>query len=68
MGLFDRLKQGLSRTREKITTGIRSALPVGKPIDEGVLDELQDTLLMADVGPVTVTNVSRGSAPPHPCR
>jgi fused signal recognition particle receptor len=30
---------------------------VGKPIDEPLLDELQDTLLMADVGPTTVTNL-----------
>lgn len=57
MGLFDRLKEGLSKTREKITGGIRSILPVGKAIDEDLLDELQDTLLLADVGPATVTKL-----------
>lgn len=57
MALLDRLKNGLSKTRDKIAGGFRSILPVGKAIDEDLLDELQDTLLMADVGPATVTQL-----------
>lgn len=57
MGVFDRLKSGLAKTRDKIASGFQSVLPVGKPIDEALLDELQDTLLVADVGPTTVNRL-----------
>ena len=53
MGLFDRLKQGLSRTREKMTTGIRSVLRVGQKIDQGTIQRLEDAMLAGDFGPVT---------------
>jgi fused signal recognition particle receptor len=54
MGLFDRFKKGLAKTREKITGGFRSILPFGKKIDEAVLDELEETMLADDMGPATV--------------
>ena len=57
MGLFDRFKQGLSRTRERIATGFRAILPIGRTIDEELLGKVQDTLLMADVGPATTTTL-----------
>lgn len=53
MGLFDRLKKGLSRTREKVTTGFRSVLRIGRPIDQDTITRLQDTMLAADFGPTT---------------
>ncbi|NOX58183.1 MAG: signal recognition particle-docking protein FtsY [Planctomycetes bacterium] len=51
MGLFDRLKKGLAKTREKISGGFRSILPFGKKIDDAVLAELEDTMLVSDIGP-----------------
>ncbi|HRX84158.1 MAG TPA: signal recognition particle-docking protein FtsY [Phycisphaerae bacterium] len=57
MGLFDRLKQGLAKTRDKIAGGIRVVLPFGRKIDEALLDELEDSMLAADIGPVTVTKL-----------
>ena len=57
MGLFDRFKKGLSRTREKITTGFRSALRIGHKIDEETLTRLEDTMLTADFGPATTTKL-----------
>jgi fused signal recognition particle receptor len=57
MGLFDKLKKGLSKTREKITGGLRSVLPVGRKIDDAVLDELEESMLAADIGPVTVSKL-----------
>jgi len=53
MGLFDRFKEGLSRTRQKISTGMRSVLRVGQKIDQDTLDRLEDAMLTADFGPVT---------------
>jgi fused signal recognition particle receptor len=57
MGLFDRLKKGLSRTREKVAAGFRAVLPIGKKIDEALLDELETTMLAADMGPTMVAKL-----------
>lgn len=53
MGLFDRLKQGLARTREKIAASFRSVLRIGRKIDQETLTRLEETMLAADFGPVT---------------
>ncbi len=53
MGLFDRFRKGLSRTRERIASGFRTALRVGHKIDVTTLDRLVDTMLAADFGPET---------------
>ena len=57
MGVFDRLKKSLSKTRDKIVGGIRSVLPFGKPIDESVLEDLENNMLAGDMGPVTVSKL-----------
>ena len=53
MGLFDRFKKGLTRTREKLATGLRSVLRIGQRIDEETLHRLEDAMLAADFGPTT---------------
>jgi fused signal recognition particle receptor len=53
VGLFDRFKQGLARTREKLTSSFRSILRIGQKIDEGTIKRLEDTMLAADFGPTT---------------
>lgn len=57
MGLFDRFKKGLARTRDKITTGFRSVLRVGQKIDQDTITRLEDTMLASDFGPVTTTKL-----------
>lgn len=57
MGLFERFKQGLTRTREKVTTGVRSVLRIGRPIDQETLARLEDTMLVADFGPTTTAKL-----------
>ncbi len=57
MGLFDRFKKGLSRTREKIAQGFRAVLPVGQAIDDELLAKLEETMLLADMGPTVVTDL-----------
>ena len=44
-----RLKEGLARTRKVLNTDLRD-LFAGGPIDEAFFDELETTLLLADVG------------------
>ncbi len=57
MGLFDKLKKGLAKTRDKIGAGFRSILPFGKKIDEAVLNELEDTMLVSDIGPTATAEL-----------
>ncbi len=57
MGLFDALKRGLSKTRDKILSGLRTILPVGRKIDEELLDQLTDAMLAGDMGPRAVTGL-----------
>jgi fused signal recognition particle receptor len=57
MGLFDLLKRGLSKTRDKIASGLRAVLPFGHPIDETLLDGLTDAMLAGDMGPKAVTGL-----------
>ncbi len=53
MGLFDRFKKALSKTRDKVVSGFRSALPFGRKIDEAMLNEIHDTMITDDFGPAT---------------
>ncbi len=53
MGLFDRFKKGLSRTRERIAGGLRSVIRLGQKIDQSSLTRLEDAMLAADFGPAT---------------
>ncbi|MCR5508616.1 MAG: signal recognition particle-docking protein FtsY [Lachnospiraceae bacterium] len=49
MGLFDKLKQGLGKTRENISRGFDSVFTPNE-IDEDFYEELEEILIMSDVG------------------
>src|SRR5690606_15392031 len=55
LSVFERIKQGLGKTRASLTSGLADLFSVGKKIDEYLLEEIETTLLMADVG-VTATS------------
>ena len=57
MGLFDRFRKGLSRTREKMRTSVRSVLRIGHKIDQGTLERLEDAMISADFGPGTAAKL-----------
>ncbi len=50
MGFFDKLKKGLTKTRESITEKIEKLVIGYADIDDDLLDELEEILIMADVG------------------
>ena len=50
MGFFDRLKKGLAKTRENFTQNIERLIIGYADIDDELIDDLEETLLMADVG------------------
>ena len=49
-GLFKRLKQGLTKTRDNIVSGIDSLFLGYDKLDEDFYEELEELLVMADVG------------------
>lgn len=56
MGLFDRLKSGLGKTRGGFTGKITNLL-TGRKIDEDLFDELEEALIEADLGISTSMNL-----------
>ena len=55
---YDRLKQGLKRTRQGISEKIGLAALQGRVIDDALLDELEEALLLADVGATMTIDIS----------
>jgi fused signal recognition particle receptor len=49
-GFFSRLRDGLRKTRETLVTRLEAVL-AGPALDEGALDDLEEALLAADLGP-----------------
>ncbi|MBO4457521.1 MAG: signal recognition particle-docking protein FtsY [Butyrivibrio sp.] len=49
-GFFAKLQQGLSKTRENIARGIDSVFSGFSSIDEDFYEELEETLIMGDIG------------------
>jgi fused signal recognition particle receptor len=53
VGLFDRMKQAVTRTRESFTESIGSIIALTREIDETTLLDLEPLLLAADLGAPT---------------
>ena len=51
----DRLKQGLDKTRQQLTTRLAGLFTPGRALDESLYEELETALLTADVGPTATT-------------
>ena len=51
------LKKGLTRTRQKIVGGLRAILPLGRDLDAELIEEMEEYLLTADIGPRTVMKI-----------
>lgn len=50
MGIFDKIKNGLAKTKESILSGVDHVLKSFVKIDEDLFEELTDALIMADIG------------------
>lgn len=51
------LKQGLKKTRDRLVGGLRTVLPLGRDLDEDLIEEMEEHLLTADIGPRTVMGI-----------
>ena len=57
MALFDKITQGLRKTRDAFTGGITSILRPGRKLEPSDYDDLEAALLRADVGPSTTDHI-----------
>lgn len=57
MGFFSKIKEGLTKTRDSISNSVNSIINSFTKIDEELFEELEETLVMADVGVVTSTEI-----------
>jgi len=54
---IERMKQAVSRTRENLAERIEDVVSIGKEIDRSTLDDLEATLIGADLGTTTTREV-----------
>jgi fused signal recognition particle receptor len=57
MGFFSKITEGLKKTRDSIAQSMNELVNSFTVIDEELLEELEETLIMSDVGTVTAAKV-----------
>lgn len=57
MGFFDKLKQGLKKTSQAITSQVNSVFKTFVKVDEELFESLEEALIMADLGFETSTYI-----------
>ena len=57
MGFFDKIKQGLNKTRSALINSVNSAISSFTKIDEDLMEELEEILITCDIGAVTAANI-----------
>ena len=55
MGFFDKIKAGLTKTREALSSTLGSVFSGFSEIDDDFYDELEESLILADLGVDTAT-------------
>ena len=50
MGFFDKLKNGLNKTKTSFDEKINNVFSNFRKVDEEFLDELEEVLIMSDIG------------------
>ncbi len=57
MSFFDKLKQGLGKTKTSIDEKINGVFSTFRKVDEELLEELEEALIMSDIGVTTSTEI-----------
>ncbi|MCL2355074.1 MAG: signal recognition particle receptor subunit alpha [Oscillospiraceae bacterium] len=57
MGFFDKLKSGLGKTRDSFNDKMNTAFAGFRKVDEELLEELEEILIMSDIGVDTAVNI-----------
>ena len=59
-GIFQRLRRGLAKTQGLLVGGADDLLRPGRGLDEGLYEELEEVLIIADVGVAATTKLIEG--------
>ena len=59
MGFFDKIKAGLAKTRASFTNALEEVFDNAEAIDDDFFDELEETLILADLGMDTVNKLMK---------
>lgn len=57
MSFFNKLKEGIAKTKGNIDEKINNVFANFRKVDEELLEELEEALILSDVGPTTATNI-----------
>ncbi len=57
-GLFERMRQAVSRTRDSLGERIDGVLALGRAVDESALEELEMSLIASDIGVTTAAEIT----------
>lgn len=57
MGFFEKLKNGLGKTKSSINEKINNVFSVFRKVDEELLEELEEVLIMSDIGMETSVKI-----------
>ena len=57
MGLFEKFRKGLEKTRNQITERTTDVMKIFKKVDEALFEELEEVLIMSDVGFETSSDI-----------
>ena len=58
MGFFDKIKAGLTKTRDALSDSLSGLFSGGTEIDDDFYDELEESLILADLGVETATKAT----------
>ena len=58
MGFFDKIKQGLTKTRDALSESWNDLFPEDTELDEDFYDELEESLILADMGVETAAKAT----------
>ena len=53
MSFFDKIREGLKKTKQSAQNNVNAVLATFRTVDEDLLSELEDSLILADIGAET---------------
>lgn len=56
-GWFARLRSGLRKTHDRLAQGLKAVLTMGRKLDDETIEEIEEILFTADMGPGAVTRL-----------
>jgi fused signal recognition particle receptor len=54
---FGKIRAGLQKTREKLSRSLEGIFSIGRKLDQDLIDELEEKLIAADMGPATAVRI-----------